>query len=397
MKNRIKFILICLSIALLVVVSTFFCHSEGEVAIDQNTSSANKKRLSDIREPHDEQIRSAVTRRDFFSLSQLATEFSGSGSNLWNLSFLPEIPVTSARIMRAEAIRRLLETNNCQTVLSLIKSDLGNGADRISAIGDLFRNAKMTPEMFDQMIVQLEFDAEKDTAAAEYGFALGTAQVIDSESLRSLIAQSERGKFAALEALKVNPVALFREPLSAIEDRLGNSLVALNALFDSGAISDHERLDVLDEISKSIPFRLYDALLAANPTAEIPNSVIEEMSKKNPKRTLEIALVHGGSESVDIPIKNALFNFGLSDVERSLEWFQSHEAELSESQRDQGAQGLSLLAVRHSEFDTAWEWTREIKDAGQRRKAEGEVWSSEKKVVEKCLYFGPAAISRECR
>ena len=158
--------------------------------------------------------------------------------------------------------------------------------------------------------------------------------------------------------------------------------MALKTLVDSGAISDHERLDVLHEISKSIPFRLYEALLTAEPGAKIPDSVFQEMSKKNPKRTLEIALGDGDSRIADMSIKDALFNFGLADVEKSLDWFRNHETELSGAKRDQGAQGLSLLAVRHAEFDTAWEWTGEIADAELRRKAEGEVWASEKKVVE---------------
>jgi len=196
-KNWIKLGLVGSSVLLLICVSTLSGPSEKRVAINEETTDDRIRGRSDIQERHDEPIQSAVARRDFFRLSQLANEFSGSGSELWSLSFLPEIPVTSARIMRAEAIRRLLKTDDCLAVLDLIKSDLGNGADRKSAFGHLFRNAKITPEMFDQLIVHLEFDAEKDTAAVEYGFGLGAAQVIDTKSLNSLIAQSERGKVAA--------------------------------------------------------------------------------------------------------------------------------------------------------------------------------------------------------
>jgi hypothetical protein len=127
---------------------------------------------------------------------------------------------------------------------------------------------------------------------------------------------------------------------------------------------------------------------------EIKGVSIEKMFISSPSDALlqvidEDHLVDGVTSDLFV---NGISKWINNDINGVVFWYQNGESDLSTDIDNLVVMGFSQVSVSKGEFDLAWDWVEKIEIPEVRKKAEGQVWKAEKRVVDQASRQNPVSL-----
>lgn len=339
-----------------------------------------------------EHLSRLITDRKFTELIDVARLHESDGEDLWRLAFHEGIPETTKRNLLAEAILRMGKEQSSESILTRIMSELSPGQTRTLALGQLFNVTDVTIGEFQVMMGALDFDDEREYASVRFGHFLAEERRFDRGELLDLFGSSEHGKKAVLASLIKHPFALRGEPEGNRSIRLRDSLEMVLILLKNG-VPDHQLLDefllgVSNQFAGEALEFFIKNLSAESVSSNTVENLLRKMSRSDPQGSLDLVLSNP-SILEKVNIHDSFLMYAYADGSGAIDWLNENEDIIPPVQLDQAKAALGTFSLQRGEFDTAWEWSKEINDPELRKTVEGQIWGKEKKVIESSVKTDP--------